>query len=34
MKLIDKKITLEEIKKMATRMFGGLVKAVLISKKK
>jgi len=33
MKLVDKKITLEELKKMSSRMFGGLVKAVIDVKK-
>ncbi len=29
MKFVDKEITLEELKKMSNRMFGGLVKAVV-----
>ena len=29
MKLVNKKITLNELKKMSLRMFGGLVKAVV-----
>lgn len=29
MKLVDKKITLNELKQMSSRMFGGLVKAVV-----
>lgn len=33
MKLVDKKISLSEIKKMSSRMFGGLVKAVVDIKK-
>jgi len=33
MKLVDKKITLSELKKMSSRMFGGLVKAVIDVKK-
>ncbi len=33
MKLVEKKITLEELKKMSSRMFGGLVKGVVDIKK-
>lgn len=33
MKLIDKNITLDELKKLSERMFGGLVKAVVDIKK-
>jgi hypothetical protein len=33
MKLIDKKLTLEELKKMSSRIFGGLIKAVVDIKK-
>jgi hypothetical protein len=33
MKLIDKEITIKELKKMAARMFGDLVKAVIDIKK-
>lgn len=33
MKLVDKKITLNELKKMSSRIFGGLVKAVVDIKK-
>lgn len=33
MKLVDKKITRSELKKMSSRMFGGLVKAVVDIKK-
>lgn len=29
MKLVDKKISLDELKKMSSRVFGGLVKAVV-----
>ncbi len=32
--LIDKKITLTDLKKMSSRMFGGLVKAVVDIKRK
>lgn len=34
MKLVDKEISLEELKKMAEKMFGGLVKAVVDIEKK
>lgn len=34
MKLIDKNIPLDELKKLSERMFGGLVKAVVDVKKK
>ena len=33
MKLVDKKISLDELKKMSARIFGGLVKAVVDVKK-
>lgn len=33
MKLVDKSITLEELKKIPSRIFGGLVKAVVDIKK-
>lgn len=33
MKLVDKKISLSELKRMSSRMFGGLVKAVIDIKK-
>lgn len=33
MKLVNKEITLSELKKMSSRMFGGLVKAVVDVKK-
>lgn len=33
MKLVNKKITIKELKKMLSRMFGGLVKAVVDIKK-
>ncbi len=34
MKLVDKKIKLDELKKMSLKMFGGLVKAVVDVEKK
>lgn len=34
MKLVDKNITLDELKKLSERMFGGLVKAVIDVRKK
>lgn len=34
MKLVDQKITLQELKEMAKRMFGGLVKAVIDVKRR
>lgn len=33
MKFVDKKITLTELKKMSSRIFGGLIKAVVDIKK-
>ncbi len=33
MKLVEKNITLNELKKMSSRMFGGMVKAVIDVKK-